>query len=187
MSGYAAQAVVPVLTQGSPGLTSTLLWLPTGWGPAAVEAATAGDWLVVAGVVLGLAIVDGALLWIWGRLLTRRLTTPPTTIAPKRKGKGTTRSAKTPVGAVIGKELRMWWRDARRRAILLTSVLIGLLIPAFTGSGFMLPFAGLWVAAFSVLQLSNLYGFDGTSVWQTIVTPGAARADIRGRPTRTPG
>jgi len=178
---YAADAVVPALTQASPGLTATLLWLPTGWGPAAVEAATAGNWPVVAGALLALAIVDGALLWIWGRLLTRRLTTPPTNIAPTRRAKAAGRSARTPVGAVIGKELRMWGRDARRRAILLTSVLIGLLIPAFTGSGFMLPFAGLWVVAFSVLQLSNLYGYDGTSIWHTIVTPGAARADIRGR------
>jgi len=178
---YAAEAVVPVLTQASPGLTATLLWLPTGWGPAAVEAATAGNWLVVAGALLALAIVDGALLWIWGRLLTRRLTTPPTNIAPTRRAKAAGRTATTPVGAVIGKELRMWWRDARRRTMLLTSVLIGLLIPAFTGSGFLLPFAGLWVVAFSVLQLSNLYGYDGTSIWHTIVTPGAARADIRGR------
>jgi ABC-2 type transport system permease protein len=79
----------------------------------------------------------------------------------------------------------MWWRDARRRAMLLTSVLIGLFIPVFSSAGrgglVMLPFAGLWVVAFSMLQVSNLYGFDGTSVWHTIVTPGAARADVRGR------
>ncbi|MDT7685238.1 MAG: type transport system permease protein, partial [Pseudonocardiales bacterium] len=31
------------------------------------------------------------------------------------------------------------------------------------------------------LQISNLYGFDGSAVWQTLVTPGAARADVRGR------
>jgi ABC-2 type transport system permease protein len=135
----------------------------------------------VIGAMLALAIVDGMLLWAWGRLLVRRLTTPQTSIAPTRRGKASGRTAKSPVGAVIGKEMRMWWRDARRRAMLLTSVLIGLFIPAFSASGFMLPFAALWVVAFSVLQVSNLYGFDGTSVWHTIVTPGAARADIRGR------
>ncbi|QUQ72316.1 hypothetical protein [Kutzneria sp. CA-103260] len=178
---YAGQALLPTLSQNISDLASPLLWLPTGWGPAAVDAALSGNWLIVAGSLLGLTIVDGVLLWLWGRLLTRRLTTPPTNIAPSRRAKAGGRSAKTPVGAVISKELHMWWRDARRRAILLTSILIGLIIPAFTGSGALLPFAGLWVVGLSVLQLSNLYGYDGTSVWHTIVTPGAARADIRGR------
>jgi ABC-2 type transport system permease protein len=178
---YAAQAVTPVLTQGPSGLTNTLLWLPTGWGPTAIKAATTGNWTIVAGALLALAIVDGALLWFWGRLLARRLITRPVNTVPARRSKASRRTAKTPVGAVIGKELRMWWRDARRRTFLLTSVLIGLIFPAFMGSGGLLPFAALWMVGFSVLQLSNLYGYDGTSVWHTIVTPGAARADVRGR------
>ncbi|GAA3437380.1 hypothetical protein [Kutzneria kofuensis] len=187
---YAGEALAPVLLQNNPELAGTLRWLPTGWAPAAVEGAATGNWLMVIGAVLALAAVDGALLLAYARLLVVRLTTPQTNVGPSRVGraKASRRSLlpATPVGAVIGKELRMWWRDARRRAMMLTSVLIGLFIPVFSSAGgrgawVMLPFAGLWVVAFSMLQVSNLYGFDGTSVWHTIVTPGAARADVRGR------
>jgi ABC-2 type transport system permease protein len=188
---YVGQALVPVLLQNNPGLADTLRLLPTGWAPAAVEGAATGNWLEAIGAVLALAVVDAALLWAYARLLVQRLTTPQTNVGPARAGKAKVARRSllpaTPVGAVIGKELRMWWRDARRRAMLLTSVLIGLFIPVFStagsrgGSAVMLPFAGLWVVAFSMLQVSNLYGFDGTSLWHTIVTPGAARADVRGR------
>jgi ABC-2 type transport system permease protein len=188
---YAGEALAPVLLQNNPELAGTLRWLPTGWAPAAVEGAATGDWLTVIGAILALAVVDGALLWAYARLLVQRLTTPQTNVGPAKARRAKAGVARrgllpaTPVGAVIGKELRMWWRDARRRAMLLTSVLIGLFIPVFSAAGrgglVMLPFAGLWVVAFSMLQVSNLYGFDGTSVWQTIVTPGAARADVRGR------
>lgn len=187
---YAGQALAPVIIQNNPELAGPLRWLPTGWAPAAVEGAATGNWLVAIGAVLALALVDGALLWAYARLLVRRLTTPQTNVGPGRAGRakasGRSLLPATPVGAVIGKELRMWWRDARRRAMLLTSVLIGLFIPVFSSAGgrgtvVMLPFAGLWVVGFSMLQVSNLYGFDGTSVWHTIVTPGAARADVRGR------
>jgi ABC-2 type transport system permease protein len=186
---YAAQALAPILLQNDPELANPVRWLPTGWAPAAVEGAATGNWLAAIGGLLALAVVDSALLWAYARLLVRRLTTPQTSVGPARAGRakasGRSLLPATPVGAVIGKELRLWWRDARRRAMLLTSVLIGLLIPVFSAAGnrglVMLPFAGLWVVAFSMLQVSNLYGFDGTSVWQTIVTPGAARADVRGR------
>jgi ABC-2 type transport system permease protein len=192
---YVATALVPVLLENNPGLGDTLRWLPTGWAPSAVEGAASGNWLVVIGAVLGLAVVDGGLLYAWARLLQYRLTTPQTNVGPakarKNKAVGVRRGLlpATPTGAVLGKELRMWWRDARRRAMLLTSMLIGVFIPVFsaaggrsgTGGAVMLPFAALWIVGFSMLQVSNLYGFDGTSVWQTIVTPGAARADVRGR------
>ncbi|HEX4362738.1 MAG TPA: hypothetical protein VH141_34730 [Pseudonocardia sp.] len=41
--------------------------------------------------------------------------------------------------------------------------------------------AALWIAFFAAMQVGNLYGFDGTSVWQALTTPGAARFDVRGR------
>jgi ABC-2 type transport system permease protein len=187
---YAGEALAPVILQNNPVLGGTLRWLPTGWAPAAVEGAATGNWLAVIGAVLALAAVDGLLLVAYARLLVLRLTTPQTNVGPAKAGRAKVSRRSllpaTPVGAVIGKELRLWWRDARRRATMLTSVLIGLFIPVFSSAGgrgalVMLPFAGLWVVGFSMLQVSNLYGFDGTAVWHTLVTPGAARADVRGR------
>ena len=41
--------------------------------------------------------------------------------------------------------------------------------------------SALWIVIFATMQVSNLYGMDGSAVWQTLITPGAARADVRGR------
>jgi ABC-2 type transport system permease protein len=45
----------------------------------------------------------------------------------------------------------------------------------------MLPYAGILTAVIAGACACNLYGSDGTSLWLTVLTPGAARADIRGR------
>ena len=54
-------------------------------------------------------------------------------------------------------------------------------IPAFSGKTTGLPFAGLLFTAIAAACFTNFYGDDGTSLWLTLVTPGAERADIRGR------
>src|SRR6185437_8607117 len=50
-----------------------------------------------------------------------------------------------------------------------------------TSHGGGLSLSALWIVVFATMQVSNLYGMDGSAVWQTLVTPGAARADVRGR------
>jgi ABC-2 type transport system permease protein len=45
----------------------------------------------------------------------------------------------------------------------------------------MLPYLPLWVVGFACLQAGNLYGFDGSALWQTLTIPGAGRVDVRGR------
>ena len=42
-------------------------------------------------------------------------------------------------GALVARECRYWWRDARRRASLITVVVVGVFVPAmvnFGGAGF---------------------------------------------------
>ncbi|MER6878416.1 hypothetical protein ABT279_50575, partial [Amycolatopsis sp. NPDC000673] len=95
----------------------------------------------------------------------------------------------TPIGAVARKELYTWWRDARRRVALLSTLLIGFVItvvPALSGGGgggqsVMLPYFGVAVVIFASMQSGNLYGMDGSALWHTLVVPGAERADVRGR------
>ncbi|AHH95016.1 hypothetical protein [Kutzneria albida] len=188
---FAIEALAPLIVgQSSPVFTSVLLDLPTGWGADAVGAAVRADWAVAIGLLLALAVLDGLLVLAWARLLTRRLTVPQAAGRGRAAKTGTERVRRvllpvSPVGAVVGKELRVWWRDARRRAMLLTSIVIGIFIPVFSSAGrsgiFMLPFAALWIVFFASLQATNLYGFDGSAVWHTLVMPGAARADVRGR------
>ena len=90
----------------------------------------------------------------------------------------------TPLGAVIGKELRMYSRSVLRSVMLMISFLVGVLaavIPAFSGKTTGLPFAGLLFTVIAAACFTNFYGDDGTALWLTLVTPGAARPDVRGR------
>jgi ABC-2 type transport system permease protein len=186
---YAFEALGPIVVgQTAPAFTAALRYLPSGWGPTAVVAAAARDWPPVLGWLLALAVLDGLLVLAWSRLLVRRLTVRSSAVGPRRSVAAGARVRRgplpdSPLGAVVGKELRLWWRDARRRALLLTSILVGAILPlsstAFSASSF--AYLALWIVLFAALQVGNLYGLDGSAVWQTVVTPGAAHVDVRGR------
>ncbi|CAM4481406.1 hypothetical protein NONI108955_33465 [Nocardia ninae] len=168
------------------GVATALRWSPSGWAPAAVEAAAQGDWLIALLALGALAVASLGLWQAWSALLARRLAAPMNSVAGSSGGGllGRVRQG-GPVGAVLVKELRAWWRDSRRRATLLPVLVVGILMPVFPaiqgGSAGGVPFAGVTAALFAVLAAANLYGYDGTALWQTLVTPGAARADVRGR------
>ncbi|WP_425556260.1 hypothetical protein, partial [Kitasatospora nipponensis] len=90
----------------------------------------------------------------------------------------------TAQGAVIGKELRLYSRSMLRSVQLMIAFLVGVLvcvIPALSGVSLMLPFAGAPFTAIAIAVNCNLYGDDGSALWLTLVTPGVARADVRGR------
>ena len=55
------------------------------------------------------------------------------------------------------------------------------LIVAFSGKTTGLPFPGLLFTLIAAACFTNCYGDDGTSLWLTLVVPGAARPDVRGR------
>ncbi|MEU1428373.1 hypothetical protein ABZ412_14990 [Nocardia sp. NPDC005746] len=178
----------PKLDGDRGGLSILLRSVPSGWAPYAVEAASRGDYLLALLALLGLALLSLVLWQSWAVLLERRLTTPP---APEAQMVDTGGGLldrflpTTPVGAVVAKELRTWWRDGRRRAALIPLLIIGFVLPIFLsvrngGSG-TIAFSGAFVVWLATMSSTNLYGFDGTAVWQTLVTPGAARADVRGR------
>lgn len=193
-ASLAIQHLGPLVTgASSPVLTGVLRGLPTGWGSAAVVGAAAGDLLPAVGWLAALAVLDGLLLVAWSRLLARRLTTTAATAGP-RKAKAVATAGRrsrrallpdSPLGAVIGKELVMWRRDAQRRTLMLSAIAIGVILPVVwsmqgIGTGGM-AFGAIWVVVFASIQVGNLYGLDGTAVWQTVLTPGAARVDVRGR------
>jgi ABC-2 type transport system permease protein len=193
LSAFLVQAILrtlgPVLLDGSsPWLSALLRWLPAGWGPVAVDAASRSDWLLALGALAGLVALCSGLFWAWALLLRRRTTRAVVSAGPSartaRAALGSRLSA-TPVGAVVGKELRTWVRDARRRVALLSTVMVGVVLvvaPALQeGNTGMLPFSGLTLVVMGSLLAGNLYGMDGSALWHTLVTPGAEAADIRGR------
>lgn len=182
-------AVGPKLESDHSGLSVTVRAIPSGWAPYAVETAARGEYLLALLPLLGLALLSLILWQSWAVLLERRLTTPAAAAGQVVDTGGGVLDRFVPataVGAVVTKELRTWWRDGRRRAALIPLLLIGFVLPIFLslrnggGTG-TIPFSGAFVVWLATMSSTNLYGFDGTAIWQTLVTPGAARADVRGR------
>ncbi len=186
VAGTLLPALDAALRRGSvPWLATGLRLLPTGWGPVAVEAAGRADWLVAAGSLAGLAVLTMVAAAWWPFVLTRRM---DAAARPARAGaarRGSQALARTPAGAVTAKEIRMWVRDPVRLTCLLIAVIVGAAtcaIPRITaGTNLLLPYAGILTAVIAGACACNLYGSDGTSLWLTVMTPGATRADIRGR------
>ena len=186
-----ASGLVPLiakrLTDGhSPVLADVVRILPSGWGAVAVDAAGRSDWSLVAVALGGLVAAIGALVAVWPPLLARRLT------MSARGGRQRVRAARTgepvlpltPLGAVIGKELRMYSRSVLRSVMLMISFLVGVLVGVLSALGGKtegLPFAGLLFTVIAAGCFTNFYGDDGTSLWLTLVVPGAERPDVRGR------
>ena len=183
MSGFLVQLLVrafgPALVSGdSPVLSTVLRSLPSGWGTVAVSS----SWVLAVACLVGLAALNLLLLVVWGTLLARRNTRVSAVAGAVRKRAF---GSRTRLGAVVNKELRTWVRDVRRRVALLSMLVVALI----TSFGPMLsggddgpePFGGLTVVVFGALLAGNLYGMDGSSMWHTLVIPGAEVVDIRGR------
>jgi ABC-2 type transport system permease protein len=182
-------ALDTALRRGSaPWLSTALTWLPTGWGPVAVQAAARGDWLAAAGSLAGLAVLTVAAADWWPAVLSRRMDAAarPAHAGGARPGRWSA-LPRTPAGAVTAKEIRMWVRDPVRLTCLLIAVIVGAAvcaIPRLTGgTHLLLPYAGILTAVIAGACACNLYGSDGTSLWLTVMTPNASRADVRGRQT----
>lgn len=186
LCGTLAPTVVDALQHGrARALQLVVRALPSGWGVDAVQAAAAGHpglagvWLAA---LLALTVVAAL---VWPAILRRRMTLTPHT-GHARAGRSRARVLPaTPAGAVLAKELRLWSRDPIRLTCLLIAVVVGAgvaLIPRLTtGTSLLLPFAGPLTVVIAGAIAGNLYGNDGTSLWLTIMTPGADAADVGGR------
>ena len=92
--------------------------------------------------------------------------------------------ASGPTSAVTVRELKTWFRDPQRslelrHAWLTPLLMIALVAPTDWSWG--LPFVGVMAAALAAMAAVNTYALDGTALWQLLTTPGAIRADVRGR------
>ncbi|NLX09609.1 MAG: hypothetical protein GXY36_08125 [Chloroflexi bacterium] len=179
-----------VLTEGwPPALSTAFRVLPSGWGIVAVDAAFKGEWGLVIGALLAFGGLIGGLLLAWAALLARSLTLKPASRSV-RGSAGPVGPAldrwlpQNRLGAVVARELRAWVRDPWRALELRIALWSGLLmgaIPLAAGFTEVLPFAGITIVIMGSVVSGNLLGLDGSALWQTILTPGAERIDIRGR------
>lgn len=181
------QLIVPLVVDGDPAWLSTVLRsVPFSWAATASALAESGQWGAALGVLLALAALVAALAAAWTPLFARQLRWPEQGGGESAK-RGSSRldGASTPIAAAARKELLLSWRDPRRKALMLIVPVFLLVIFAgpsisealavyLTTSGFIL----------TILLVSgwlNLYGLDGPSLWQVLVSPGGTRVDVRGK------
>ncbi len=174
---------------GSPA-SAVLAWSPVGWPVRAVEAVAAGDYPLALGL-LGALVLAAALAVVAavalltphvGNRTARRRSRPlgSRVLTPRRL------LPAGPLGAVVGKEVRTWWRDPWRSLEVRTAIWFGLFIAGYgavAGVPQIAGLSGIAVALMVALSGANLFGQDGTALWQLVVAerPEAVRADIRGR------
>ncbi|MED7926062.1 hypothetical protein SMD20_17535 [Nonomuraea sp. LP-02] len=154
--------------------------LPSGWGVAAVEA----PWPLALAVLAGNAGVIALLLAAWSALLSRRVVSAARGGVPPRRGAPRPFPATSGARVAAAKELRAWWRDLVRIQLLATAFAFAIVTPLLLvsiGVWVMFPFMGLIAIVMAAASSANLYGADGTALWLTLMTPGAERADVRGR------
>lgn len=160
------------------------------------------------------AVAIATLLWWWGRTLESALA------GASSGGKaGTVRASRGGVtsqllprlvpglsanafGALVARDIRYWWRDARRRSSLIMTALVGAFVPllfttgltgitATTEHGFQLSFgevspgllygAMVFVGALAASAVANLFGYDGTAYATHLVIGVSGRRELQAR------
>ncbi|MFD4237505.1 hypothetical protein [Streptomyces sp. NPDC058542] len=181
--------VTPTAGQLPESMIDILAALPTGWGYSTVLAARDGGGVGPVLLPLAALLALGVLLQLcWIALTARTLRRPPRQARSRRPaapGRGLSLPFMTPqVAAVVSRELLTWLRDPARgvelRSAWLTPLLMTLII-ASTDYSWTLPLAGSAAAVFGAMAAINTYALDGTALWQLLTTPGALKADTRGR------
>ncbi|MGC5032427.1 ABC transporter permease [Micromonospora sp. DT229] len=104
-------------------------------------------------------------------------------------------------GALVAREARYWWRDARRRANLITIAVVGLFVPLMVnvgGQGFsidseqgfdfatdtspvLVSFSMLFVGLLAAMTLANQFGFDGSAYAANVIAGIPGRLELRAR------
>ncbi|WP_181776999.1 hypothetical protein [Amycolatopsis pittospori] len=167
-----------------------LEWTPFGLPVRAIDAMAAGRPLPALGSIALLAAAAAVVTFTAIALLTPQVGNR--TVRRRRRPWGSRVLTRprllpaSPLGAVTGKELRTWWRDPWRSLEVRSAVWFGVFVAvygAIAGLPELAGLAGVAVAMTVALSGANLYGQDGTALWQLVVAESreAVRADIRGR------
>ncbi len=176
---------------------SVLRYSPSSFAAEAMLAGHRGEVVrplveVVAGVVL--CVLIGA---AWSVLLRRVMTTPPGVAGAakaQRSGRFPTRALLPQLspraGAVADKDLTLLVREPAQRLQLIMAVIFGLgvgIVPGIVAVasseplpkelGFIAVGLGLFLGMFN----SNLYGYDGSSMWVNVAAGDDAHADLAGK------
>jgi ABC-2 type transport system permease protein len=97
-------------------------------------------------------------------------------------------------GALVAREFRYWWRDARRRASVITIAMVGVFVPVMlnfggpmlngeppTASPVMASASMLMVGTLAALSLANQFGYDGSAYAAHVVVGVRGRVELQTR------
>ncbi|MFI5928683.1 ABC transporter permease [Micromonospora sp. NPDC051543] len=197
------------------GAASVLGWTPFGapW-TAGIDVAQGRVWAAPLKLLITLAAIGALLAW-WSRSLESAMVGSATAgRAPARRSvdggavaqlfpRAATWARRDRFGALVAREARYWWRDARRRANLITIAVVGIFVPVLvnvTGGDFAAQDAGftaavgdsspvvvtislLFVGVLASVTLANQFGFDGSAYAANVVAGVPGRVELRARMT----
>jgi ABC-2 type transport system permease protein len=174
-----------------------------GWTPLAAaytlgfDVAAGRGWAVPLKLALTLA-ATAALLWWWSRSLEAAMVGgTPTTAGPRKAARGGAVDQLVPRGmrwmarnryaALVARETRYWWRDVRRRAGLITFLVVGLFLPVMINiagnarSPGTVSISMIFVGTLAAVTLANQFGYDGTAYGANVVAGVPGRLELRAR------
>lgn len=99
-------------------------------------------------------------------------------------------------GALVAREARYWWRDARRRANLITIAVVGVFVPVIINIGSQgvtgaeqdfdatpttVALSMVFVGVLASVTLANQFGFDGSAYAANVIAGIPGRLELRAR------
>lgn len=178
------------------GVVTAVGWTPLGAPYTLGIDAAEGRWWAVPPKLLIVAATIIALLAWWSRSLESAM-------VGAAGGQAATTGSKpagTPVGqliprwlprgrfgALVGREVRYWWREARRRAGLITFAVVAVALPLMIivsdGGASLAAISGwmVFVGVLAAVSLANQFGYEGTAYAANIVAGVPGRAELHSR------
>ncbi|WP_374558311.1 ABC transporter permease [Micromonospora sp. RHAY321] len=198
------------------GVATVIGWTPFGapW-TAGIDVAQGRVWAAPVKLLITVVALGALLAW-WSRSLESAMVGAASAgKAPARRGAtggavaqlfprvaGWARRDR--FGALVARETRYWWRDARRRANLITIAVVGIFVPVMInlgGAGFaadneqglttgasdsspvLVTLSMLFVGVLASVTLANQFGFDGSAYAVNVVAGVPGRVELRARMT----
>ncbi|MBQ0903638.1 ABC transporter permease [Micromonospora sp. U21] len=198
------------------GVATVIGWTPFGapW-TAGIDVAQGRVWAAPVKLLITVVALGALLVW-WSRSLESAMVGAVSAgRAPVRRGATGGAVAqlfprvagwfrRDRFGALVAREARYWWRDARRRANLITVAVVGIFVPVMInlgGAGFaaegeqgmtmsandsspvLVTLSMLFVGVLASVTLANQFGFDGSAYAANVVAGVPGRVELRARMT----
>ncbi|WP_203710688.1 ABC transporter permease [Asanoa siamensis] len=192
-------------------LSEVIGWTPFGAPYTAGFEAAAGHWLAALAKLALVVAAIAVLLWWWSRTIETAMVGTASLGPAARQG-----TPGAPVdqlfprilrwarrdrfGAILAREVRYWWRDARRRSNLITFAVAALFVSAMVNFGeaiwgteagepardvaaspLTFTLSMIFVGTLAAVTLANQFGFDGSAYANDIIAGVPGRTQIAAR------